>query len=278
MMTKDSIKQIVVKTYGDLAKSTQQKLVQKLFGCCDPQEQTAAIGKTIGYSEEELDRAPEGANLGVGCGNPSALADIKAGKVVVDLGSGAGFDAFIVAPKVGESGQVIGIDLSDDMLKLARKNARKSNIDNVQFVKGDIEALPLDEAMADHVISNCVINLSMDKAAVFQEAYRVLKPGGRLAISDIILERELPDWIKDSVAGHIACISGAEVWTDYRQYIEDAGFREIQIVSKSEFPIELMLMDPQLQKLAREFNLSPDSEQAKELASRVKSLSITAVK
>ena len=277
-MTTDAIKKSVVETYGKLAQSTKQNMFSKLFACCDPTENANKVGEKIGYSKEELNAVPEGANLGVGCGNPSGLAAIQSGETVVDLGSGAGFDAFLAASQVGKSGKVIGIDLSDDMLSLAKRNAKKGNYDQVEFLKGDIEDLPLENEIADHIISNCVINLSLNKGAVYQEAFRVLKKGGRLSISDVVLEEELPDFVKNSLGGHIACVSGAEKIDDYLQYVRDAGFKDIRIVSKTSFPLELMLTDPQVAKIAKEMNFDLDSEEAKDIASRVSSISLSAVK
>lgn len=277
-MDPNSVKQSIIRNYGRLAKSTRNALFPKLFACCTPEDNAQRVGEAIGYSPEELNSVPKGSNLGVGCGNPSALSNIKAGETVVDLGSGAGFDAFIVARQVGDKGQVIGVDLADEMLALARANAKKGKYANVAFVKGDIEQLPLANDSADHIISNCVINLSLNKAQVYREAYRVLKPGGKLAISDIVLERELPDFVKSSLAGHIACVSGAETLTDYIQYVKDAGFKAVAITGKTDFPLELMLNDPQVMQVAKEMNFSLDGEEAKDIASRVSSISLTASK
>lgn len=277
-MTTKSVKQSVVESYGKLAKSTSGGLFSKLFACCDPSQNANQVGKAIGYSEKEMNEVPKGANLGVGCGNPSAQAHIKAGETVVDLGSGAGFDAFIVSPLVGAQGKVIGVDLSEDMLNLARKNVKKGNYTNVEFVKGDIEALPLESNIADHVISNCVINLSLNKGDVYKEAFRVLKEGGKLSISDIVLEKELPDFIKDSLAGHVACVSGAEPLEDYLQYVKDAGFKDVKIETKTEFPLELMLADPQIMQVAKQLNYNLDSKEAKDIASSVSSISLSAIK
>ena len=277
-MDTTSVKQTVIDSYGKLAKSKSSGRLSKLFACCDPSDHAKKVAVNIGYSKEDLDQVPEESNLGVGCGNPSALAGIKQGETVVDLGSGAGFDAFIVSRIVGQNGKVIGIDLSDEMLDLARKNAVKSHYTNVEFLKGDIEELPLTNSMANHVISNCVINLSLNKDKVYKEAYRVLKEGGKLSISDIVLERELPQFVKDSLAGHIACVSGAEKLEDYLQYVKDAGFKNVKVESKSEFPLELMLTDPQVMKIAREMNFNLDSEQAKDIASSVTSISLSAIK
>ncbi|MFK7969046.1 MAG: arsenite methyltransferase [Bacteroidia bacterium] len=277
-MDTKTVKQSVVESYGKLAKSTNSGMFSKLFACCDPSENAMQVGEAIGYSKEELNSVPKDSNLGVGCGNPSAFAGMNQGETVIDLGSGAGFDAFIVSPIVGNTGKVIGVDLSDDMLALANKNAKSGAYANVEFTKGDIEALPLEAHIADHVISNCVINLSLNKGDVFKEAYRVLKKGGRLSISDIVLEKELPGFIKNSLEGHIACVSGAEQLEVYLQYVKDAGFKDIKIVSKSEFPLELMLADPQVMKLAQEMNFSLDSDEAKDIASSVTSIALVATK
>lgn len=276
-MSTDTVKKSVVESYGKLA-SAQGGIFSKLLACCDLSENAKNVGEVIGYSKEEMNSVPEGSNLGVGCGNPAAFGKIQSGEVVVDLGSGAGFDAFIVSPIVGEKGKVIGVDLSDEMLALAKKNAKKGNYKNVEFLKGDIEALPIADETADRIISNCVINLSTKKGEVYKEAFRVLKPGGKISISDIILERDLPDFVKESLAGHIACVSGAEKLEDYIGYIKDAGFKDIKIESKANFPLELMLTDPQVMKLAKEMNFNLNSEEAKDIASRVSSISISANK
>lgn len=277
-MDSNSVKQSVVESYGKLAKSTKNGLFSKLFACCDPTENAKAVGEQIGYSTQELNAVPENANLGVGCGNPAALADIKIGQTVVDLGSGAGFDAFIVAPLVGKSGKIIGIDLSEDMLDLARKNAKQGDYNNIDFIKGDIEQLPLSANIADHIISNCVINLSNNKRDVYKEAYRVLKKGGRISISDVILEKELPYFVKTALPVHIACVAGAEKLDDYLQYVQDAGFKDIRIARTTAFPLELIIVDPQIQKIAKAMNFNLNSDEAKDLAARVKSISLTATK
>ncbi|MEO0895280.1 MAG: arsenite methyltransferase [Bacteroidota bacterium] len=277
-METKSVKQAVVESYGKLAQTRKKGLLNQLFACCNPAEGAQKVATAIGYSEQELQDAPQDSNLGVGCGNPAALALIKEGETVVDLGSGAGFDAFIVSHKVGPQGKVIGVDLSEDMLKLARKNAHQGNFTQVEFVQGDIENLPLPHEIADHVISNCVINLSLRKDLVYQEAFRILKPGGKLSISDIILEKELPEFIKQSLGAHIACISGAEKLENYLSYIQKAGFQNINIESSSTFPLELMLADPHIQLLAKKMNIDLMGKEAKEMASRVKSVSISATK
>lgn len=277
-MITNSVKKSVVESYGKLAKATNGGILSSLFACCDPTKNAKQVGETIGYSKEELDSVPKGANLGVGCGNPAALGKIQEGHTVIDLGSGAGFDSFLVSPIVGDKGKVIGVDLSDEMLSLAKKNAKKGGYSNVEFIKGDIEALPIEDNLADYIISNCVINLSLNKGDVYKEAFRVLKPGGQISISDIILERELPDFIKNSLAGHIACVSGAETIEDYLQYVKDAGFTDIKVESKTKFPLELMLTDPQVMAIAKEMNFNLNSEEAKDIASRVSSISLSAKK
>lgn len=273
-----SVKESVVDSYSQLAKVAKGNLVSKLFACCDISGHSKSVAKAIGYSEADIQEVPENSNLGIGCGNPSALANIQEGDSVVDLGSGAGFDAFIVSRQVGPTGEIIGIDLSDEMLALANRNALKGNYKNTKFIKGDIEDMPLENNLADHVISNCVINLSNRKDKVFKEAYRVLKPGGKLSISDVVLERELPNFIKDSLAGQVACVSGAENLETYLNYIKDAGFKNIEIVDQKEFPLELMLLDPQISKIAKLMNFDVTSDEAKDIASRVKSISLLATK
>lgn len=276
-MDANAIKQSVVNSYGKLA-TAQNSIFSKLFSCCAPGGLATEIGTEIGYSKEELNAVPEGSNLGVGCGNPSALANLQEGDTVIDLGSGAGFDSFLVAQQVGASGQAIGVDLSDEMLALANKNAKKGNYNNVKFVKGDIEDLPLDNNIANHVISNCVINLSLNKGAVFQEAYRVLKPEGKLAISDVVLEKELPDFVKNSLAGHVACVAGAEKIDTYLKYVTDAGFKNVKIESKKTFPLELMLADPMVQQIAKQMDFDLSSDEAKEIGASVSSITLSATK
>ena len=167
---------------------------------------------------------PEGANLGLGCGNPVALASLRPGETVLDLGSGGGIDCFLAARKVGPEGRVIGVDMTAEMIHLARENAQKSGLKNVEFRLGEIENLPLEDGSVDAVISNCVINLSTDKERVFREIYRVLKPGGRMMVSDIVLDGELPAKVKDSVAAYTGCIGGALKRDDYLAAIVKAGF------------------------------------------------------
>ncbi len=205
--------------------------------CCGTSDDSAIsriISTRLGYSSAEQDLAPAGADMGLGCGNPKAIAALKPGEVVVDLGAGGGFDCFLAAHEVGEAGHVIGVDMTPDMLSKARANAQKGRFDNVEFRLGEIEHLPVADQTADVIISNCVINLSPDKAQVFREAYRVLRPGGRLAISDVVATTELPDDMRQSQELIAGCIGNAALIDDLAQAIEAAGFRQIEIQPKDE--------------------------------------------
>ncbi len=186
----------------------------------------------IGYSAEELQAIPEEARMGLGCGNPTALASLKEGEVVLDLGAGGGIDCFLAAIAVGKTGKAIGVDMTPEMLHRARDNARKGGYDNVEFRLGEIENLPVADNSIDAVISNCVINLSPDKARVFKEAYRVLKPGGRVMVSDMVLTRELPEDIKNSLAAYAGCVAGASLKEDYLATIAEAGFEDVEVLSE----------------------------------------------
>ncbi len=197
-------------------------------GCCSPGSET--VSRAIGYNDEELHSVPQGADLGLGCGHPTALASLMPGEVVLDLGSGAGIDCFLAADRVGETGRAIGVDMTPEMIDRARENARKEDIENVEFRLGEIEHLPVADASVDVVISNCVINLSPDKPQVFREAFRTLKPGGRMLVSDIVLRGELPDAIRDSMEHYVGCLAGASRIDDYLGAIRDAGFRDVRIV------------------------------------------------
>jgi len=214
-------------------------------GCCSPAQDDSSCGgpetptveefsRAFGYSDDEMAAVPEGANLGVGCGNPSAIAAMKAGETVVDLGSGAGFDCFLSARQVGKSGRVIGVDMTPEMLKKARENARKMDFTNVEFRLGEIEHLPIADNTADVIISNCVINLSPDKQAVFRDAFRVLATGGRLAISDVVATEALPDDLMGDDELLCGCVTGAATVDEISQWLTDAGYTEINIQVKEE--------------------------------------------
>lgn len=192
-----------------------------------------AVAQAFGYSAEELAAIPAEANMGLSCGNPIATANLRPGEVVVDLGSGGGLDVFLAARAVGPTGKAIGIDMTRDMLELARRNAQKGPggkpYENVEFLEGQIEKMPLDDSVADVIISNCVVNLAMDKNEVFREMFRVLKPGGRVAISDIALKQELPDELAQSAAALVGCVAGAISFTDYEEGLAAAGFEDVYI-------------------------------------------------
>ncbi len=242
-MKDNEIKKTVREGYARIARESNS-CCPTPSSCCGSASQSVDISKNIGYSEEEMKAVPEGANLGLGCGNPTALASLKAGETVLDLGSGAGFDAFLAANKVGETGMVIGVDMTPDMLEKARANAEKGGYKNVEFRLGEIENLPAADNSGDVIISNCVINLSPDKRQVFNEAFRVLKPGGRLMVSDIVLLKELPDYIRQSAAAYIGCISGAMLKDDYLDTISKAGFHNVEVVDQTAFPVEYITADP----------------------------------
>ncbi|HEY91252.1 MAG TPA: arsenite methyltransferase [Dehalococcoidia bacterium] len=207
--------------------------------CCGPQAAGSGcspintVSQAVGYSVEELGSIPAGANMGLGCGNPTAHASLKEGEVVVDLGAGGGIDCFLAANAVGKNGSVIGVDMTPDMVSSARANALRGGYNNVDFRLGEIEHLPVADNSVDAIISNCVINLSPDKGQVFGEAYRVLKPGGRVMVSDIVINKELPESIKNSMEAYAACIAGASRKQDYLETITRAGFGDIEIVSES---------------------------------------------
>lgn len=242
-MKKDTeeIKQRVKEGYAKIAR--QGGSCCPGSSCCADARLAKNISKTVGYSHAEMDAVPQGANLGLGCGNPVAIASLKEGDVVLDLGSGAGFDAFLAAQKVGETGRVIGVDMTPEMIKKAEENAQKGNYTNVEFRLGEIEKLPVEDHLVDVIISNCVINLSPDKRSVFKEAFRVLKPGGRLMVSDLVLVKDLPDAIKESVAAYVGCLAGAVRKEDYLKFIEEAGFKDIKVLSQVDYPVAAMSND-----------------------------------
>jgi ubiquinone/menaquinone biosynthesis C-methylase UbiE len=220
----ETIRDEVRKHYGATARGESSGCGE---ACCGS---TAA--KELGYSEEEKAVAPEGADLGLGCGNPLAIASLREGQVVLDLGSGAGFDCFLAARAVSANGRVIGVDMTHDMLAKARENARKNGFNNVEFRLGEIEALPLADNTVDVIISNCVINLSPEKPRVFREAFRVLKPGGRLAVADIVATAPLPDEVKSDWSAYTGCMAGASQISDLEAMLRDAGFEKINIAPK----------------------------------------------
>ncbi|MFX1598690.1 MAG: arsenite methyltransferase [Promethearchaeota archaeon] len=235
-MSDERIKKAVRESYARIAKQSSS-CCGSASSCSESPDSTKDASKRMGYSQEELEGVPEGSNLGLGCGNPVAIASLKEGETVLDLGSGAGFDCFLAANRVGENGRVIGVDMTPEMIDKARENARNNNYENVEFRLGEIENLPVADNSVDVIISNCVINLAPDKRKVFNEAFRVLKPGGRLMVSDIVLYKKLPDVIKNSVKAYAACISGAMMKEDYLETIKAAGFRELKIIDERSFNI-----------------------------------------
>jgi SAM-dependent methyltransferase len=232
----ETVHDVVRDRYGEIARQGS------IGGCCGPSpDETAA---RIGYDRQALDAAPEGANLGLGCGAPLAHARLRPGETVLDLGSGAGFDAFLAAREVGPTGHVIGVDMTDDMLARARDNAAKSGFTTVEFRKGLIENLPVDDASVDVIISNCVINLAPDKAAVYREAARVLRPGGRLVVSDVVLDAPLPAAVTASAEAFTGCVAGAALRTDYLQAITAAGLTDLEVLADRGFGAVILDMVP----------------------------------
>ncbi len=235
-LKEQELKEIVRKEYGSIARKGGSCCQSSCCGTAAPKE----ISKKVGYTDAELMAVPSGSNLGLGCGNPTALASIKEGDTVLDLGSGAGFDCFLASRKVGPGGRVIGVDMTAEMIKSARANALKGSYKNVEFRQGEIEKLPVEDDSIDVIISNCVINLVPNKERAFKEAFRVLKPGGRLMVSDLVLLKELPALIKESTEAYTACVSGALLKEDYLGAIKSAGFREVNVIEEFEFPLDLL--------------------------------------
>jgi arsenite methyltransferase len=270
------VKSTVRGKYAQVALQGQSCCGPKQACGCNTKTDTRNMSKNVGYTDADMDAVPEGANLGLGCGNPVALASLKEGEIVLDLGSGAGFDCFLAAKKVGKSGRVIGVDMTPEMLDKARGNARKGNYTNVEFRLGEIENLPVADNSVNAIISNCVINLAPDKKRVFKEAYRVLKPGGRVMVSDIVLTQTLPEYIKESIEAYVGCVAGASLESDYLAAIQEAGFQDIKVVGESSSLIESIAYDPTAQEISNSMNLTP--AKARELAGTVKSVKVHALK
>jgi ubiquinone/menaquinone biosynthesis C-methylase UbiE len=233
-LSEKEVKEYVKKRYSEIAKA------ENPCGCgCSCNPSTSDIALQIGYSEEDLKNIPETSSMGLGCGNPVALASLKEGETVLDLGSGGGIDAFLAAKKIGLKGKVIGVDMTEEMIKKAKTLASQYNYKNVEFRLGEIEKLPVKDNSVDVVISNCVINLSVDKEKVFREVYRVLKSKGRMLISDIVTEEELPLEVKKSFEAWASCVAGALEKKEYLNTIKKAGFKEVKIVSESTYNIDV---------------------------------------
>ena len=208
--------------------------------CCGNDNVAQAVSRAIGYSDNEMNTVPEGANLGLGCGNPVAIASLREGEIVLDLGSGAGFDCFLAANAVGKKGKVIGIDMTPEMIARASENADKGDYTNVEFRLGEIENLPVADSSVDVIISNCVVNLSPEKNRVFVEAFRVLKPGSRMMVSDIVLLKALPDEVRNSMEAYVSCIAGAALKEKYMEAMETAGFKDIEIMEETPIAFEYL--------------------------------------
>ncbi len=281
-MKDEEIKKVVRKNYADIAKQKgsccgPQKpiILTKANSCCEAPPTTSDMSKKMGYSEEELAKLPEGANLGLGCGNPVAMASLKEGDTYLDLGSGAGIDCFLAAERVGKSGKVIGVDMTPEMIDRARENAKKSGYDNVEFRLGEIEHLPVTDNSVDVITSNCVINLSPDKKEVFKDAFRVLRPGGKIMISDIVLLKELPEEVLQSVEAYVGCVSGAMLKDEYLETVKEAGFEEVKIVGENSAG-EIWVNDPLAVSIIKQLGIS--IEEAKELGKSIVSIKLSAVK
>jgi SAM-dependent methyltransferase len=225
----DKTRAVVRKKYGEIAKNDSSESIIPVSCCGEPLVPLESLSSAIGYSQEQFDSVPPGANMGLGCGNPLAIASLKKGETIVDLGSGGGFDCFLAAKQVGETGRVIGVDMTAEMISSARDNATKGGYSNVEFRLGEIEHLPVADATADVIISNCVINLSPEKIHVFRETFRILKPGGRLAITDVVASAPLPVEFKNDSTLLSGCIAGAATIDELNTMLQEVGFTDIEI-------------------------------------------------
>lgn len=273
-MNEENVKKEVRKRYAKVAKTSGSCCASNVSCCSAPSNEH--VSKIIGYSQEEMNAVPEGANLGLGCGNPTALASLKAGERVLDLGAGAGFDCFLAAQKVGKEGKVIGVDMTPEMLDKARTNAKTGKYSNVEFRLGEIENLPVADNSVDVIISNCVINLAPNKKRVFEEAYRVLVPNGRLMVSDIVLLKKLPAAVQKNVDAYAGCISGAEIKDKYLEIIRGAGFEDVKVVDEKTYPLEYIISEDTLRSAVDRLGMTQD--ELKETANSVVSVKVSATK
>ncbi|MCL4416870.1 MAG: arsenite methyltransferase [Actinobacteria bacterium] len=276
-MKEENVKKVVRENYAKVARGSSCCSGSAVSSnCCGQTDLAKEISSNIGYSEEDLNKVPEGSNLGLGCGNPIAMASLAKGEIVLDLGSGAGFDCFLAAEKIGPEGRIIGVDMTPEMLEKARENAKKGNFPNVEFRLGEIENLPVADEIIDIIISNCVINLAPDKDRVFSEAFRVLKPGGRIMVSDIVLTKELPDFVIDNVTAYVGCISGATIKDSYLNSIKKAGFTDVKIMDEAIFPITYIASDGIAATIINDLNLSEN--QINDLKDSILSIKVYALK
>jgi SAM-dependent methyltransferase len=235
-----------------------------------------SISKQVGYTDADINAVPEGANLGLGCGNPIALASLKKGEIVLDLGSGGGFDCFLASEKVGAKGKVIGVDMTAEMLDKSRENARNGGYKNVEFRLGEIENLPVADNSMDVIISNCVINLSNNKKRVFEEAFRVLKPGGRLMVSDIVVLKDLHDFIRESIDAYIGCVAGAMRKDEYLKAIRASGFEKVKVMSEDTYPLNDFIDDPAAKMIMTDLKITP--EQVNNISDSIASVKVQGLK
>ena len=273
-MNEENVKKEVRTRYAKVAKTSGSCCASKVSCCSAPA--SAQVSNLIGYSKEEMAAVPDGANLGLGCGNPTALASLKEGERVLDLGSGAGFDCFLASKKVGAKGKVIGVDMTPEMLDKARANAKKGKYANVEFRLGEIENLPVADNSVDVIISNCVINLAPNKKRVFEEAYRVLAPKGRVMVSDIVLLKPLPKAVKESVEAYAGCIAGAEIKDNYLDAIRKAGFTDVKVLDEKTYPLEYIVSEEVFEAALGKLEMS--QEELKATADSVVSIKVSAVK
>ena len=273
-MKEEKVKKLVRKRYAKVAKTSGSCCASSVSCCSAPTNEQ--VSKMIGYSEDEMNSVPEGANLGLGCGNPTALASLKEGERVLDLGSGAGFDCFLAAKKVGKLGNVIGVDMTPEMLDKARANAKKGKYTNVEFRLGEIENLPVADNSVDVIVSNCVINLAPNKKRVFEEAFRVLAPNGRLMVSDIVLLKKLPESIQNNVEAYAGCISGAELKDKYLELIGEAGFQDVKVLEEKTYPLEYIISESTLKDAIKMANMT--EKEVREAAKIIVSVKVSAVK
>jgi len=256
MKTKEDIRRVVRERYAQIAEGERESCCGP-SSCCTPQVSTTSqMAQKIGYSDEELAAVPKGANLGLGCGNPLEHANIEPGEIVLDLGSGAGIDVFLAARAVGEKGRVIGVDMTPSMIERARRNCEEAGISNVEFRLGEIEHLPVADNSVDVVVSNCVINLSPEKAQVFAEAYRVLKPGGRLIVSDLVLKQKLSEKLRNDVSAYVGCVAGASMKEEYLEFIRVAKFENVEVVTENSYDAGLEMVETSLRDEAMRAVLS----------------------